>query len=401
MKNILLRSFVILGAGTLMQAQWYFETGINDAKFTDYVTLSGTKTTLHSYSGLRDLSYSAGYLFPFKSLDKRAASGGIPSSIRLGVGIAYDQLNLRTRADIQNNQVPVTYNMGQAQGHLKLLFSKPLLKKQQPDALGVRRTAVNLFLEGGAAYSTYTVATRTFTANKGYVNDLKQDNNFDNDYLTYVFGGGFGFPLSAHTELYAKYDIEKPFSDTKTTNDTYRTVKKRVMLGLRFDLRLKNYQKKAQEEHIAALDAALEHDHPHEHEPVDLTPLYTKIEALEKKLEAPKWKFFPDFKHVLFPVDSSVFDVDRFGEQLSNLATFMIAHPNAELRLVGYADSKTGTTARNLELSKNRSKRVFDYLVSLGVSPDVMSHEGAGETLQFSQDVLPKNRRTELLILIK
>ena len=71
MKNTILL-LTVFCVGALAQAQWYFETGVNDSKFAQYVNLTGTKTTLHSYNGLRDFSHAVGYIFPFKKLDERA-----------------------------------------------------------------------------------------------------------------------------------------------------------------------------------------------------------------------------------------------------------------------------------------------------------------------------------------
>lgn len=46
--------------------------------------------------------------------------------------------------------------------------------------------------------------------------------------------------------------------------------------------------------------------------------------------------------------------------------------------IVGHADHQTGTPAYNMTLSKERAKRVYDYLVSQGVSPDQLSYQGQG-----------------------
>ena len=48
MKKRVLLLLVTISVSSFMHAQWYFETGVNDAKFTEYVNPKGTKTTLHS-----------------------------------------------------------------------------------------------------------------------------------------------------------------------------------------------------------------------------------------------------------------------------------------------------------------------------------------------------------------
>ena len=51
---------------------------------------------------------------------------------------------------------------------------------------------------------------------------------------------------------------------------------------------------------------------------------------------------------------------------------------NAKYELKGYADKGTGSAARNDYLSKQRAKRVYDYLVAKGVNKDQLSYEGMG-----------------------
>lgn len=423
-KNIFL-ILVIFCAGAVAQAQWYFETGVNDSKFSEFTNLSGIKTTLHSYNGLRDFSYGVGYLFPVKKLDDRVADKGKPSTLRFGLGLGFDQINLRTQANIRNSEVPVHYNMGQAYAQGNLLLTLPIIRKKAPDALGERRSAVNLNAEGGLSYNLYTNAVRSYTTNKGFINDLKKDKEFVDAYPAYFFGGGLSFPINRDTELYGKYVVENAFStsdnEVDASEERFSTIKRRVMVGLRMDLRLKNKLKDLQEQRIAALEAR---EVQARDDSVDLSSLYAKIDALEAELKTHShenivtppqpvvnedtytvqqheqgFMYLPDFKHVLFPLNSSYFDHGIYDSQLRDLATFMQQNPNLTLKLVGYADSKTGRTATNFKLSQQRAKRVYDYLLKQGVSPNQMSHKGAGETLQFNIGDLTENRRTEIIIL--
>lgn len=427
MKNVKLL-LLALCAGAFAQAQWYFETGVNDAKFADFVNFSGTKTTLHSYNGLRDFSHAVGYLFPIKVLDNRVEDDGTPSKIRVGLGLGFDQMNLRAQADFSGSKVPVHYNLSQALAQANVLFTQPIITKKEPDAWGERRVAVNVNAEAGLTYNLYTNAVRTFTTNKGYINDLKNDDDeFVESYPTFFFAGGLSFPIGRSTEIYGKYVVENAFStddkNADASKETYSTVKRRVMVGIRLDLRLRNRLKDLQEQRIAALEAREER----ERDSVDLAPLYARIDALEEELRGHKhenqvvppppvppvvnentfeveqhdkgFMYLPDFKHVLFPLNSSYFDHGIYDSQLSDLATFMRENPQLTLKLVGYADSKTGTPASNLELSERRAKRVYDFLLTQGVPQHLMSHIGAGETLQFSIGELTENRRTEIIIL--
>lgn len=413
----------IFCASLYTQAQWYFETGLNDSKFSEFVNVNGTKTTLHSYNGLRDFSYAVGYVFPMQSLAERLEFDAKPSVFRFGVGLGFDQMNLRTQADFSGSKVPVHYNLSQVQGHLNLLFTPTIITKKRADALGVRRPAVNLLVEAGASFNLYTNAVRSFTTNKGFITDLREDDEFVDSYPAFSFGGGLEFPLNRYATLYGKYVFENAFSTSDNVADgaaeqTFSTVKRRLVLGLRTDFRLKRKLKDIQEKRITAL----------ERDTVDLSPLHTKIKALEDELQLHKHKneevpqpvnpvvnedtykvqqhnngfmYLPDFKHVLFPLNSSYFDTDAYYNRLRDLAIFMQQNPHLTLKLVGYADGKTGSKAVNIRLSELRAKRVYDFLLTQGVPAYVMSHFGAGETLQFSIDELTKNRRTEIIIMNK
>ena len=356
-----------------------------------------------------------GYVFSFKSLDKRAEVDARTAKLRLAVGLGFDQMNLRTQADFSGYKVPVHYNMSQVQGKLNLLFTPNLLKKKRPDALGIRRPAINLLLEGGLSYGLFTNAVRTYTTNRGFINDLKEDSEFNTSYPAYSFGGGLEFPLNRHTVLYGKYAVENAFSIKESNKDTYRVAKNRVMIGLRTDFKLANRLRNVQEERIAALEARGET----KQKPVDLSPLYDKIKLLEKAVNSHKndlseinqnfyevkkhdkgFLYLPEFKHILFPINSASFDYSTYKQSLIDLATFIKAHPQYIVKLVGYADSKTGTPSLNKILSENRAKRVYNHLCSLGVHPERMLYAGGGETLQFSiGDKLTENRRTEIIIL--
>ena len=423
-KYIVLILFTFCG-GTIAQAQWYFEAGVNSAKFSEFVNLSGNKTTLSSYSGLRDFSYAVGYFFPLNTLEQRLKAKGIPSFFRFGLGLGFDQMNLYTQSDTNGYKVPVHYNMAQAQAQGTILLTQPIITKRQFDAAVARRPSVFLNLEGGLAYNVYTNAVRTHTANnRSYINDLKNDDkSFVDNYPAFFFGGGLRFSISPATEIYGKYILENAFSTTENApNDAkkvYKTVKRRVMIGLRLDLGLKSKINALQEQRITALEAASARGS------VDLDALYAKIDTLaaalkaydhtDKALEPSKineetyevaqhdegFLFLPDFKHVLFPYGSDDFYKSSYGEQLWDLATFMRENPKLTLLFVGYADSKTGKKAFNKELSKRRAKRVYDHLLKLGIPAHRMSYVGAGETLQFSIGDITENRRTEIIILNK
>ncbi|PQJ77420.1 OmpA family protein [Polaribacter glomeratus] len=60
------------------------------------------------------------------------------------------------------------------------------------------------------------------------------------------------------------------------------------------------------------------------------------------------------------------------------LKQFMNDNPSVNALLIGYAD-ETGNEDKNLQLSENRAKSVFEVLVAAGIDPNRLSFSGGGE----------------------
>jgi len=105
--------------------------------------------------------------------------------------------------------------------------------------------------------------------------------------------------------------------------------------------------------------------------------------------------YFETGKAILRPESHSALDqVFRFLEN----------NPGMKLEISGHTDN-TGSLRINQRLSRDRAKAVVDYLVNLGISPDMLISEGYADT----QPVAPnntaqgreKNRRVEFKVLSK
>ena len=197
---LLVLTFSLLGQHAF--SQWYFETGVNDAKFTKYN--QSNPTTLTSFQGLRDFSHAVGYIFPGVKLEDRTQSEAKTALVRFKLGVGFDQMNLRVKAVQEGAEALQHYDLGQLQARLGVLFAPTLLRKKQPDYLGVQQPIVNFILDGGVSYNFYTSATRTLINGTGSIKDLKADNEFEQSFPTYTFGAGFEFPINKHTAIYTK-----------------------------------------------------------------------------------------------------------------------------------------------------------------------------------------------------
>ncbi len=89
---------------------------------------------------------------------------------------------------------------------------------------------------------------------------------------------------------------------------------------------------------------------------------------------------------------------------LEQFAQFLMENPNLCVSIQGHTDN-LWSDEYNLKLSLNRSKSVYDYLVSQGISADRLKYEGFGESRPIATNDTPegraKNRRTEFVIIKK
>lgn len=113
MKHLLLFASTLL-FGTLIHAQWYFESAVISSHLGSHELenmrgANATPTELNAYKGLRDQSFGLGYLFSFRSLEARMAEDYKPPLMRLGLGIGFEQMNIKTNAVINNTAHPNVY----------------------------------------------------------------------------------------------------------------------------------------------------------------------------------------------------------------------------------------------------------------------------------------------------
>lgn len=89
---------------------------------------------------------------------------------------------------------------------------------------------------------------------------------------------------------------------------------------------------------------------------------------------------------------------------LNQIAALMARYPEYRLIISGHTDS-VGDDKFNLDLSKRRAKACYDYLVSRGVDPYRMTHEGYGETRPVADNNTEagraKNRRVEFELRLR
>lgn len=105
--------------------------------------------------------------------------------------------------------------------------------------------------------------------------------------------------------------------------------------------------------------------------------------------------FFKTGKYTL--LDISIVELDKVVEMMQS-------HPTMRIELGGHTDN-VGRAEFNQQLSEQRAKAVYDYLVKRGVAAERLSYKGYGSTQPVGDNDTPEgrrqNRRTVFTILEK
>ncbi len=104
---------------------------------------------------------------------------------------------------------------------------------------------------------------------------------------------------------------------------------------------------------------------------------------------------------LLFKTGSSELGDETFAS-LENLAQYLTARPDRQVKLVGHTDA-SGSLDSNISLSKRRASAVASTLVEkYGVSPDQVSADGVGflapRASNLSEEGRTLNRRVEVIL---
>lgn len=105
-------------------------------------------------------------------------------------------------------------------------------------------------------------------------------------------------------------------------------------------------------------------------------------------------------RNVFFDTDSYLLK-DQSKTELLRLVELMNSNPKLKIELSGHTDNK-GDNKHNQELSFNRAKAVFDFLMEQKIASDRISFKGYGETSPISTNETEEgralNRRTAFMV---
>ncbi len=101
------------------------------------------------------------------------------------------------------------------------------------------------------------------------------------------------------------------------------------------------------------------------------------------------------------------FDTDKFTlrneslSELEKLYQFLDKNKQLKVEIGGHTDNQ-GNVAHNQNLSENRAKAVYEYLISKGITNTRITYKGYGETIPIDVNTTiigrQNNRRTEMKI---
>ena len=137
---------------------------------------------------------------------------------------------------------------------------------------------------------------------------------------------------------------------------------------------------------------------------VDSSQLHIEIEHLVIVPEAIPVGFQIVLYNVKFGSGKATFSNILKNIDISNLKKALDADENLKIELGGYTDN-SGSTQKNIAISKKRAQFVYDHLISSGYSTDRVSYAGYGPTKPiFSnryKSTRAGNRRIEVKIIQK
>lgn len=115
-------------------------------------------------------------------------------------------------------------------------------------------------------------------------------------------------------------------------------------------------------------------------------------------------------RNIYFPAESH--DISSSIQTLNKLYNILIVHPSLKISIEGHVCCINGypdaydIDSKDNNLSLNRAKAIYDYLVDKGIDPNRLKYYGFGKSrpvvaIERTEDDAEKNRRVEIRILEK
>ena len=140
-----------------------------------------------------------------------------------------------------------------------------------------------------------------------------------------------------------------------------------------------------------------------EREPGKPYELYIELQPIKPvALQEEEAKPEPVILNNIFFASASAELLPSSFKELNKLYQLLSDHPGMKIQIEGHTDD-VGTEEDNQNLSQNRAKSVYNFLVEKGIDKDRLSYIGYGESQPIdtndTNEGRQKNRRTAFLVL--
>lgn len=206
-----------------------------------------------------------------------------------------------------------------------------------------------------------------------------------------VINATSGLPLVAEVEFVDLSDMEVLTSANTGTDGAFLVV---LPLGKDYALNVSRDDYLFHSENFALADKT-SIDDPYLLE-IELSPIPKDISSGEIAKAKPVI-----LRNVFFETGSAELKPASVVE-LNHLKELLEKNPEMKIRINGHTDD-VGSDQDNLQLSQNRAKAVYDYLVDRGIDASRLQYRGFGENRPIASNETPEgrrqNRRTEFEVI--
>ena len=138
---------------------------------------------------------------------------------------------------------------------------------------------------------------------------------------------------------------------------------------------------------------------------IDSSQLHIDLDHLTTVPEAIPVGHTIPLSNIKFKSGSASFtSLSSARKDLDRVVKALNLHPNVQLEVGGHTDN-SGSSSANYSLSRQRAKKVYDYLISQGISSDRISHHGYGPSNPVASNryksTRAQNRRIEVKLTSK
>ena len=106
---------------------------------------------------------------------------------------------------------------------------------------------------------------------------------------------------------------------------------------------------------------------------------------------------------LIFFVGGLAIILDESLPRLKKLRDFLVLNESVSIEIQGHVNEEGSNSLRSKQLSKNRAKKIMDYLIKSGINPKRLSAVGMGNSMPVyknpeTDEQREANRRVEIKI---